>query len=156
MTLFVGLEGVSEDALRSVDKYRDRKASVRLFEDTIRRVQSRGIGVLGAFILGFDTDDASVFGRVVEFVARNNVYSSQITILTPLPGTPLRDRLLKEDRVLPTAWENYTFTDANFVPRNMSVRQLEEGIVSTYEAIYSPEAMEKRLSHFKRLYAGRV
>jgi hypothetical protein len=44
----------------------------------------------------------------------------QVTVLTPLPGTRLRQRLLEADRIITSNWKRYTFVDVNFRPIKMS------------------------------------
>ena len=74
---------------------------------------------------------------------------SQITILTPLAGTRLYERFKHENRLLRNDWSNYTFTEVNFIPKQLSIEQLKNGIFKIYKEIYSPKARFKVLKHFK-------
>ena len=76
----------------------------------------------------------------------------EITILTAFPGTPLYSRLLKENRILePGRWDLCTLFDVNFQPRQMSPRQLREGMYWLGERLYSAACtQERRTSFFRR------
>ena len=45
-------------------------------------------------MFGFDTDDAGVFDRTVEFVIKAKLEVAYFSILTPYPGTRLHRRLV--------------------------------------------------------------
>ncbi len=79
----------------------------------------------------------------------------QITALTPFPGTPLYERLLAEGRIIePGAWEKCTLFDVNFVPKNMSVEELETRGFGLGMHLYSAEATELRRKGFKEQAAA--
>ena len=80
----------------------------------------------------------------------------QITALTPFPGTPLYSRLLAEGRILePGAWEKCTLFDVNYVPKRMTVEELEMNGFALGIRLYSEEATKRRRKGFKaQLAAG--
>jgi len=95
-----------------------------------------------------------VFDSVARFVDETNPFDVQITVLTPFPGTPLYARLLREGRIInPGAWELCTLFDVNYRPANMSVRQLETGLVELGRYIYSKETTDRRRAGFKEQIA---
>jgi hypothetical protein len=55
-------------------------------------------------------------------------------------------RLLKD-----IFWDRCTLFDVNFVPRNMTVEQLEDGLAWLGSQIYSEEARNRRLAHYKKI-----
>jgi radical SAM superfamily enzyme YgiQ (UPF0313 family) len=80
----LGLEGVSDDSLASVNKRNNSRAN----EEAIRIFHSHGLVIWGAFIVdpGWTADD---FKRLRDYVDRMNLGFMQFTVLTPLPGTQL-------------------------------------------------------------------
>ena len=118
----------------------------------IKKIQSRGIGILGAFIVGLDDDDLSVFDSLYAFIMENRLYAAQVTVLTPLPGTRLRQRLQDAGRILTSEWERYTFVDVNFRPMKMSAEELQAGTLDLYQRIYSKESRSAVLKHFRQIY----
>ncbi|MBI5863394.1 MAG: B12-binding domain-containing radical SAM protein [Planctomycetes bacterium] len=128
------------------------------YEAAIHRIQSRGITVNGCFILGLDGDTERTFDAIYEFAERVGLFEVQLTVLTPFPGTPLYDRLLREGRILaPGAWERCTLFDVNFRPRNLSPERLQSGIVELGRRMYSPDFVQRRRERFfEVLHAARI
>lgn len=150
--LFIGFETLSRQGLNSLDRNNWKMRHFIDYKEVIEKIQSRGIGVLGAFILGLDTDTIDTFRETADFINESHLYAAQLTILTPLPGTRLRERLEREDRILSKDWNDYTFLKATFKPRNMSSQQLEEGLMKAYGWFYNSERNKERIRYFKEIY----
>ena len=139
------LDGVETNAnwkLRQQDKYRA----------AIEKIQSYGVTVNGCFILGLDGDTPDVFDEVHDFVRDSGLYEVQITFMTPFPGTPLYERLRREGRLIrERAWELCTLFDINFVPKNMSVAELQSGFLNLGKRLYSAEETNARRDRFKTM-----
>jgi radical SAM superfamily enzyme YgiQ (UPF0313 family) len=124
--VLIGLESPGRRELEGVELKKNFKARrAARYADAIRRIQSHGITVNGCFILGLDDHTPRIFQDVLDFATESSLYEVQITVLTPFPGTPLYDRLLREGRLIePERWELCTLFDVNYIPARMSVRQL--------------------------------
>jgi radical SAM superfamily enzyme YgiQ (UPF0313 family) len=140
--LFVGLETLSDKALRQVNKGFNVAGR---FTDLVSRLHDAGIGVIGAFIFGFDEDDASVFERTAEFADRARIDVPQYSILTPLPGTPLHAQMEAEGRITDRDWSHYDGSHVVFSPRNTTPETLVDGLKTALKHSYS------RLGIFRRL-----
>lgn len=99
--LFVGFETLS--AANTLDMHGWKKRRIDRYPAIIKKIQSYGIGVLGSFIIGLDDDDTRVFQDLFRFILENKLYAAQVTVLTPLPGTRLRQRLEREGGSFPTS-----------------------------------------------------
>ena len=65
MYVFIGIETPSSEALKGSRKFQNlRKDNVQ----QIRLIQESGLWVLEGFIVGFDSDDESIFARQLEFI----------------------------------------------------------------------------------------
>jgi radical SAM superfamily enzyme YgiQ (UPF0313 family) len=136
-----GIEMKSDWKLRQQDRY---KAS-------ISEIQSYGITVNGCFILGLDGGSPHVFDDVLEFVRESGLYEVQVTFMTAFPGTPLYQRLKSESRIpRDWAWELCTLFDINFLPKKMSVAQLQAGFLSLVKQLYSATETRARRVNFRR------
>lgn len=156
--VLIGLESPTAASLSGLEIRGNWKSKQwRKYEAKIQAIQAHGISVNGCFILGLDGQDESVFDDVVEFVEKSGLHEVQITIQTPFPGTPLYDRLAKEKRLIePEAWRKCTLFDVNYVPKQMTVEELESGFRDLAVRLYSDEAYRKRRERFKgMLKAGR-
>jgi radical SAM superfamily enzyme YgiQ (UPF0313 family) len=152
MQLFIGFETLSKK--NKVDKHGWKQAKIDDYPKAIKKIQATGIGILGSFILGLDGDDVSVFDDLSNFIVDNFLYAAQVMVLTPLPGTRLRERLSKENRLLSSDWKRYTFFDVNFIPRRMTPEELQNGVLEIYKRIYSRDVKMTVVRHFKEIYAN--
>jgi radical SAM superfamily enzyme YgiQ (UPF0313 family) len=156
--VLIGLESPDRDALQGIElrsDFKSRRANGNL--DAVRRIQDHGITVNGCFVLGLDRHTPRIFESVLEFTERVPFYDVQITVLTAFPGTPLYDRLLQERRIIkPGRWDLCTLFDVNFVPKNMTVDELRDGMYWLTERLYSEEALlRRRRSFFDRMWSDR-
>jgi radical SAM superfamily enzyme YgiQ (UPF0313 family) len=150
-SLFIGFESLSADNLKDIDHCNWKYRQLKSYRKNIEAIQSKGVGVMGAFIVGLDSDDTSTFGRIADFVDENHLGSASVAILTPFPKTRLRERLLQEDRVTRSNWEDYTGYNVVIRPKRMTVAELESGIVELYRRIHNPERYKDVLDYFMRL-----
>jgi len=154
--VLIGLESPDEKPLNGLELKANFKAKrAKTCMDAVRKIQRHGITVNGCFILGLDGQTPDVFQRVLDFAGQLSLYDVQITILTPFPGTPLYDRLLREGRILrPGRWDLCTLFDVNYVPQGMTPDELREGIYWLTERLYSEESAEqRRRGYFEQLHA---
>ena len=141
MAVLIGFESVNEEALQSMHKVRNLKVGVRNYKEIIKRIHDHGIRIDGAFVFGSDGDRKDVFQRTTEFILDTKIDIAQLTILTPLPGTRLYDRLRSEARLLrtnyPDDWKHYDLFEAVFRPKHMTPDELEDGVCQVYKRVAS-------------------
>lgn len=140
--LLIGFESLSQEILEAVGKRANRAEE---YKDLIRRIRSRGIGIQGSFVFGFDQDDPSVFGRTAEFVEETQLDAANFCRLTPFPGTRLFSQLQAEGRLLHRDWRYYDREHVVFRPQRMSPQELEEGTLWAYQRIYSIASILRRM-----------
>ncbi|HEX76192.1 MAG TPA: B12-binding domain-containing radical SAM protein [Dehalococcoidia bacterium] len=162
--LAIGFESISEDALQAMHKVRNLKVGVAKYKEGVKRVHDYGIPMAGAFVLGSDGDTKDVFQRTTEFILDSKVDATQITILTPLPGTRLFSSLQQEGRLLrtnyPDDWTHYDFTEVVFKPKHMTPDELMEGVTQIYRDTSSrPTSLKRAFISFirtKNLYGTAI
>ncbi len=156
--VLIGLESPVEAGLCGLELKTDwKRKQWPAYKEAIRRIQSHGIRVDGCFVLGLDGHGPEIFDRVYDFAAEAELFDVQITIQTPFPGTPLFERLKREDRLLyDTAWERCTLFDVNYRPRGMTAEELGEGFRRLGVRIYSEERTNWRRENFHRKYLRAV
>jgi radical SAM superfamily enzyme YgiQ (UPF0313 family) len=150
--LLVGFESPNAVALDGVELNRNwKRRKVDSYKAAIDQIQSHGIAVIGCFVLGLDGDTPAVFDDVQRFVEESGLFQVQITVMTAFPGTPLYARLRREHRLLEeSAWQTCTLFDVNFDPKQMSVSELEQGLISLGKQLYSEAARSARATAFRR------
>ena len=139
--LFIGLESLSPDSLKAIDK---KTNSVDEYDTIIKKLHDAGIGIHGFFIFGLDGDDVDSFRRTVRFAQNSRLESAQFDILTPYPGTAIFASLEKEGRILTKDWAQYGH-DLMFEPKALSREILQEGRQWAWREFYSLPSIWKRI-----------
>jgi radical SAM superfamily enzyme YgiQ (UPF0313 family) len=152
--VLIGLESPVEDGLAGVELRSDwKRRQWPEYKEAVRRIQSHGIRVNGCFVLGLDEHRPDIFDKVLDFAADTELFDVQITYQTPFPGTPLYDRLRREDRLLYDGqWERCTLFDINYRPLRMSVDELRAGFHRLAVELYSEDLTKWRRENFQRKY----
>jgi radical SAM superfamily enzyme YgiQ (UPF0313 family) len=140
--LFLGFETLSPATLAAVGKLVNRPQE---YLEVVRRVHDHGIGIDGSFVFGFDTDDASVFDRTLEFIVQARLEVAYFSILTPYPGTRLHRRLAEAGRLLSQDWSIYDGHHVVHRPLTLTPDELLAGYHRVFEAVYSLPTMIRRL-----------
>lgn len=128
--ILVGIESLDEETLQKLRKSSNLKVGVKHFGDAISRIHEHGMAVSASIIFGNDGDTPETFRSVESFVNKAGIDSPVYTILTPLPGTDLWDRLQAQSRVRPFHLpDDYAYFDTHhvtFEPRAISAEALLE------------------------------
>lgn len=147
--LLIGFESTSKDSLDGIDIHNWKLKQSDRYLEAIERIQSNGITVNGCFIVGLDGDTSGIFGDIKDFIEKSNLLEAQVTVLTPYPGTPLYRRLKSENRLLRERyWDRCTMFDINLKPKNMSIEELEKGLLWLFKGIYNEKEYLKRKRHY--------
>lgn len=151
--ILIGFESPRKISLDGIELNANWKMKQRdKYLEAIDRIQSYGITVNGCFILGLDGDSPDVFDEVYHFIRESNLYDVQITVMTAFPGTPLYERLKRENRIMrDAAWELCTLFDVNFVPKGMTAQELNDGFLRLAKTLYSQNQTRERRRKFKRM-----
>jgi radical SAM superfamily enzyme YgiQ (UPF0313 family) len=142
-----GIAGWIRIGPESIHARHDELKSLHIsFEEAVRRFHGEGIALLGAFIFGFDHENADVFDQTLEFSINNRLDAMELRILTPFPGTHLYSRLLKEGRLFMQDWwlSGYPADTLLFQPKGMTSDQLVDGFVRLNRQSYSVSSILKR------------
>jgi len=145
--LFIGFESLSQESIKAMGKSINRVAEYR---EAIEKIHDHGIGIQGSFIFGAQDDDPSVFSDVLRFIERTRLEAAIFSVLTPFPGTKVYQTMIKENRIIDTAWENYDMNHVVYKPNKMTPKQLQEGFNWAYKRLYGYRSIIKRLFPFRR------
>ncbi len=134
--IFFGLEAASDAGLASVTK----DASVSASLEAARISRSLGYGVTGNFLVDPDWDEAQ-FRELWDFVAENGFQRAGYTLLTPLPGTELYQKLAPILEGQP--WFKYDMHHVLWEPR-LGARRFFELYAETWRRSILNMSGEKR------------
>ena len=134
--IFFGLEAASDEGLASVSKDAGVSASI----EASRISRALGYGVTGNFLVDTDWDEAR-FHELWDFVATHGFQRAGYTILTPLPGTELFQKLAPILKGQP--WFKYDMHHVLWEPR-LGARRFFELYAETWRRSILNTSGEKR------------
>jgi len=146
----IGLESLSFKNLRDVAPFKARR--IEEYAWAVEKIQSRGVGVMGLFMLGFDYDTPEVFQEIHDFIKETNMFDVDFSIVCPIPGTCLYERLKNEGRIICEDWDKFAWYNVNFEPRHVTARQLKEGIMWLFREFNKPEELARKKERFQQIY----
>lgn len=147
-SVFVGIETPDEAGLTECNK---KQNCNRDLIESVKRIQRSGLQVQAGFIVGFDSDTASIFQRQIDFIQQSGIVTAMVGLLQALPGTRLYKKLEGEGRLVgQTTGDNVDGT-TNILTR-MNVDVLHEGYTEILRHIYLPKHYYKRVRTFLREY----
>lgn len=142
--LSVGIESTSEVSLAAHLKSWNVPGS---YERAVRTIREHGIDVSTEMMVGMDGDDDSVFDRTYAFLMDNAISVPRIHIMTPVPGTPLFERVRAEQRLLGEDFRKFTGGYVVARPARIDAELLERGYWRLYERLFTLRAIAHRTMH---------
>lgn len=141
--LFIGLESFSNETLKDVNKGINK---IEDYKRIIDLIHEYGIMVQAGIVFGFDTDDKSVFSKTLRICEDLGIDGATVSILTPLPRTPIYNKMKSEGRLVTQDWSHYNGkTRVVYHPKNMSREELYEGYIWFRKNFYSIKSFVKRM-----------
>ncbi len=134
MALSFGLESISVDSLKSMDKdWADPSEYPRL----VAAVRNAGIDVSTEMVVGADGDTLESIDATADFIKETGIVLPRFYILTPIPGTDFFKKTKRENRLCNEDIYTYDGTEAAHIPRHMTPEQLTEAYWNLYEKVFS-------------------
>lgn len=155
VSVFIGIESPSEDALREAKKFQNVRQGGTLLEK-VHRIQDAGMEIMCGMIIGFDTDDSRIFEAQTRFVQESQIAFSMTGMLHAIPKTPLHARLAEEGRL---DHDDVLEFGTNVIPLKLGREELREGYVRVMNDLYAPDAYFERLEGLfldRKLHVGRA
>lgn len=139
--VFIGIETPNEAALRETKKLQNVRKGATMLEK-VHTIQRSGIEVWCGMILGFDSDDATIFEAQRRFIKDSRIVNAMVGMLAAIPKTPLYSRLAKEGRLDLADRQPY---GTNVIPLNFSREALRDGYLDVMADLHQPQAYFDRL-----------
>lgn len=147
-TVFVGIETPNKDSLVECNKSQNEG---RDLVESVKRLQRAGLQVQGGFIVGFDSDPASIFQQQIDFIQKSGIVTAMVGLLQAPLGTRLHERMRREGRLLNEFSGDNVDGSTNIVPK-MGLDSLREGYGRILSHIYAPKFYYERVVTFLREY----
>jgi radical SAM superfamily enzyme YgiQ (UPF0313 family) len=146
--VFVGIETPDDLALAECSKSQNRN---RDLVSSVRKLQQMGLQVMGGFIVGFDSDDETIFKRMIEFIQASGIVTAMVGLLQAPIGTQLYQRMLREGRIKNSYSGDNVDGDTNIIP-TMDLAVLKKGYREILNTIYSAKGFYQRVRTFLKDY----
>lgn len=154
MMILIGIEAESADALKDIRKNLNLKRGVASYHDTFKKIHKHGIAILATMIFGMESDKKEDLYARRNFIEASSIDAYQCTVLTPLPGTVLFDRLKQKDYILstnyPHDWQDYHCMKALVNTSNMDQSEIQKSMNEIWLSLYNKQAI--RLKMFRTFW----
>jgi radical SAM superfamily enzyme YgiQ (UPF0313 family) len=135
--IFIGMESIDSTNLADVNKSFNKPSE---YAGVLDRLAKRNIYAITSFIIGLDNDTPGVAQRTMDQIRTWPPGMPVFGPLTPLPGTPLYNRLGAEGRLTrPKHWLNFDLYRMAHTPLKMSIPEAEAELQQAWLTSYSPE-----------------
>lgn len=149
--VLIGIESLNQAALNSIHKGQNieniRRAAAACKKYKIRMIAS--------IVLGLDDDTIEDMNRSVMFAKSIDAYQLQPAILTPYPGTPVYEGMVKEGRMISTTWEDFDMMNVTFMPKHETPWELQQEFYHAAKLFYDFGSCKKIGDLFGREYGWR-
>ncbi len=140
MYVFLGIETPSAEALKGSSKFQNLRGDLLT---QVNRIRESGLWVIAGFIVGFDSDDETIFDRQLQFIDKTAITWAMAGVLQAPPTTPLFDRMRKEGRLIEDSDATSNFSPPNFRTK-LPLPVLLRGLSTLLSGLYTPEAYFRR------------
>jgi radical SAM superfamily enzyme YgiQ (UPF0313 family) len=146
--VFVGIETPDEAGLAEANK---KQNIGRDLVDAVWRLQKKGLQVMGGFIVGFDSDNETIFQRMIDFIQRSGIITAMVGLLQAPVGTRLYQRMDEAGRLIDTHSGDNVDGSSNIKPI-MDEGVLKRGYKRILQEVYSPGLFYQRVRTFLEGY----
>ena len=141
MSAFIGIETPDEISLQACNKVQNQERNML---QSVKEIQHAGMLVSGGFIVGFDSDNSSVFEKQIDFIQKSGIVSAMVGLLNAPKNTLLYKRLEEENRIILETSGNNTDSSMNFHPK-MDFDELIDGYKKVISGIYATKPYYTRV-----------
>ncbi len=149
ISVFIGIESPRKESLHETKKTQNERLDL---VEAIHKIQSHNLFISAGMIVGFDSDDLSIFEEQYQFLQKAQIPFAMLSFLLAVPKTPLYQRLEAAGRLvqIDAAGDDRarymgTAGGTNFHPLHMTREELKQGQMALYQRLYEPEAFAARL-----------
>lgn len=143
--IFLGIEAEHDNQLEEANKRLNLKQGVHSYSTVFRNIQRHRIGVIAGLIFGWDSDTPETIRQRAKFALRCGADSFQTSVLTPLPGTSLFEKIRSENRLLYTSfaddWSRYDYFEPTIRHPRMETSELDREVRKALNRIFSRRAI---------------
>jgi len=154
-----GIESGSQDILNKMKKGQ----TIQMCKNAVKYTNKLGITSVGFFMIGNLGEDEKTIKQTINFAKSLPLDIAQFSVLVPFPGTPIRDIIEKQGKILEYDWGKYDNIEgqALFEHEHLTKPLMEKMHKQAYREFYMrPKFIIRRilrtrsLSEFKKQLIG--
>lgn len=150
--VLIGFESIDPESLKGLNGNSWKFKQLQNYENAIKIIQSHGLVIYGAFIIGFENDTLATFDSVKNFILRNKI-TGQFTLLTPLPGSKIYEEMKQDGRLINDVfWDKANFYNLVVKHDRLNKEEAEKKIIQVHEEVHSPHNEAIRCRHMMEIY----
>jgi len=139
--IFIGLESVDSESLKSVHKNFNQPSEYAAILD---RLAKHNLYAITSFIYGMEADKPGVSHRTLQEIEKWPPGLPVFGLLTPYPATPLYNRLAEEGRLTrPEHWLDFQAFKMAYTPAGLSQDEAEAEIRESWSRCYAPASFRR-------------
>ena len=146
--VLVGIESEKLEALEETNKSLNQQVGVNNYNAIFEKLHTYGIGVLGTFIFGLDTDSADDLRARGEWIINSKVDAYQTSVLTPFPGTGTYRKFVADKRIkfdnFPEDWQRMRFFENVIHPAKMTHEELNDVLFEVWGKMFDRKTILKK------------
>ena len=143
--LFVAVESTNENIQNSLI---DKKVNVGRIPYIVKEIQEAGMIAEGSFMVGFPGETKRQIDEIFESVKSFGFDRISISIVNPLPGTPLYEQCKRENLL----YEDFDAQDIRWSVENIKLEGVERGYIAQKRRDVWVEYMKDRIDIEKYEY----
>jgi radical SAM superfamily enzyme YgiQ (UPF0313 family) len=94
--VFIGFESAGEEGLKEINKGHNLKLS---YPDVVKNIHDYKIAVIASYVIGLDSHKNEYVKTLIREIKETKPDALLLPFMTAWPGTPLFNKLQKEDRI---------------------------------------------------------
>ncbi len=150
--IFIGMESIDPTNLASVNKGFNKPGE---YAAVLERLADHNIYAITSFIFGMDNDTPGVAERTLQQIRTWPPGLPVFGLLTPLPATPLYERLEREGRLArPSHWQDFMPFEMAHTPLKMTTQEAHAEVKHGWSRAYSPEAIAQAVDSLNHKPVG--
>ncbi|MBP6872142.1 MAG: B12-binding domain-containing radical SAM protein [Bacteroidales bacterium] len=155
--VLMGIEAEKPQALKDVRKNLNLRLGTGNYDQVFKKMHRHGIGILASMIFAMDSDSVDGLYARRDFILKSSIDTYQCTVLTPLPGTILFDRMQAENKIVmndyPSDWQQYDGMVATSRSATLEREEIEQAMRRIWMDLYHKETLRKKM--FRTLWNTR-
>ncbi|MGI6053185.1 MAG: B12-binding domain-containing radical SAM protein [Bilifractor sp.] len=149
--VLIGIESLNQKALNDIHKGQN----IQNIKDAAAACRDYKIRLIASVVLGLDADSKEDIRRSVQFAKDIGAYQLQPAILTPYPGTPVYEDMVRQGRMITNDWSRFDMMNVTFRPKNMTPWELQEEFYRAGAYFYDDASSEEIGRVFGKEYGER-